>query len=111
MRSALRAAFQPYIENGRPSADGARSRSPRVSGGPVERSLYSQLSDDEKARFQGLGEHGDGAADQRRPDQELGGSGKALSRTVTADPAGGAPTRPDPRGEVEGSPQARLRIP
>lgn len=49
--TALRAAFQTYIENGRPSSDGARSRTPRVSGGPVEKSLYSQLSDDEKARF------------------------------------------------------------
>ncbi|MGA2838448.1 MAG: Lsr2 family protein [Acidimicrobiales bacterium] len=49
--SDLRAAFQRYIDKGRPSGDGARSRSPRASGGPVERSLYSQLGDDEKARF------------------------------------------------------------
>jgi len=49
--SQLRAAFQPYIENGRPSGDGVRSRPTRMGGAPTERSLYSQLSDDEKARF------------------------------------------------------------
>ena len=49
--SRLRVALAPYIEKGRPSGDGPRPRSPRVSAVPAERSLYSQLSVDEKARF------------------------------------------------------------
>jgi hypothetical protein len=46
----LRDALKPYIEQGRPSAVG-RSRSFRPSGTPIEESLYSQLSSDEKQRF------------------------------------------------------------
>ncbi len=49
--SQLRAALKPYIDKGRPSADGPRSRSPRVGTIPAQKSLYSQLSDEEKARF------------------------------------------------------------
>jgi hypothetical protein len=49
--TALRAAVQFYVEKGRPSGDATRSRTSRVGGSPAEKSLYSQLSDDEKARF------------------------------------------------------------
>ena len=47
----LRDALKPYIENGRGSAGGSRARSFRPSGSPIEESLYSQLSSDEKQRF------------------------------------------------------------
>ena len=50
--SELRSAFQRYIDKGRPSGDGVRSRTSRAGGSPAEKSLYSQLSDDEKARFE-----------------------------------------------------------
>lgn len=47
----LRGALGPYVENARVDGGGGRSRSPRVSSVPAERTLYSQLSTDEKARF------------------------------------------------------------
>ena len=48
----LRGALKPYIEKGRVGAGGgSRARSSRPSGPPTEETLYSQLSDDEKARF------------------------------------------------------------
>ena len=40
--------------------------------------MYSQLTDDEKARFRSLGQHGDGSADQRRAGEELDRRRKAL---------------------------------
>jgi hypothetical protein len=49
--SKLREALKPYIERGMATGGGVRSRSPRPGGASAERSLYSQLSDDEKARF------------------------------------------------------------
>ena len=78
--SKLRQAFKPYIEKGRSSrGGGTRARSPRPSGPPAEESLYSKLSDEEKARFRCLGEHADGSTDQRRPGQELERVGQALT--------------------------------
>jgi hypothetical protein len=50
--SQFRAALQPYIEKGRGGRGAAsRARSPRPSGPPAEESLYSTLSNEEKARF------------------------------------------------------------
>ena len=49
--SKLRGALQPYMEKGRVSGDRVRPRSPRPGSAGAERSLYSQLSADEKARF------------------------------------------------------------
>jgi Lsr2 len=46
----VRAAFAPFIEKGR-SSSGGRVRVPRPSNGPVEKTLFSQLSSDEKHRF------------------------------------------------------------
>jgi Lsr2 len=48
--TALRGAFKPFIDKGRPSS-GTRARPPRVSGPPAEETMYSQLSGDEKTRF------------------------------------------------------------
>ena len=48
--ATLREVFKPFVEKGRPSS-GGRVRSPRVSGSPVEDTMYSQLSNDEKTRF------------------------------------------------------------
>ena len=47
--SKLREALKPYMEKGR-SVTGARPRSARPTT-PEELTLYSRLSDDEKARF------------------------------------------------------------
>ena len=47
----LRGALGPYVENARVDGGGGRSRSPRASSVPAEKTLYSQLSTDEKARF------------------------------------------------------------
>lgn len=49
--SKLRGALQPYMEKGRARGDHGRSRSSGPGAAPAERSLYSQLSADEKARF------------------------------------------------------------
>jgi hypothetical protein len=46
--SKLRGALQPYMEKGRARGDRVR---PRPGTAAAERSLYSQLSADEKARF------------------------------------------------------------
>jgi Lsr2 len=48
--SKLREALNLYVEKGRTSS-GSRVRPSRASGRPVEETLYSQLSDDEKTRF------------------------------------------------------------
>jgi len=47
----VRAAFEPFIDKGRPSGSAGRTRvaRPRVPTG--EKTLFSQLSDDEKKRF------------------------------------------------------------
>jgi len=45
----FRDLLKPYIDKGR--AGGGRSRSPRPSNLAVEKTLYSQLRDDEKTRF------------------------------------------------------------
>jgi hypothetical protein len=49
--SKLRHALQPFIDQGRAAGGGGGSRSARVVRSPTEKTLYSQLSDDEKARF------------------------------------------------------------
>ena len=46
----LRGALGPYVDKARVDG-GGRSRSRRAGSAPAERSLYSQLSTDEKARF------------------------------------------------------------
>jgi hypothetical protein len=45
----LREAIRPFVEKGRISAGTGRTRVTRSTG--VERTLYSQLQDDEKARL------------------------------------------------------------
>ena len=48
----VRAAFEPFIAKGRASGGGAsRPRTARATPGPSEKTLFSQLSSDEKARF------------------------------------------------------------
>jgi hypothetical protein len=47
----VRAAFQPFIDKGRASSGTARPRAARPSGGSSEKTLFSQLSSDEKSRF------------------------------------------------------------
>jgi hypothetical protein len=47
----IRAAFGPFIEKGRVSGTTARARVARPSGGASEKTLFSQLSSDEKTRF------------------------------------------------------------
>jgi len=47
----LRAAVKPFIDKGRPSASAAKARAARSSAAPAEKTLFSQLSDDEKKRF------------------------------------------------------------
>jgi hypothetical protein len=46
----LREAFKPFIGKGRPSS-GSRPRAPRVAGSSGEKTLFSQLSSEEKERF------------------------------------------------------------
>jgi hypothetical protein len=47
----MRAAFQPFIEKARSSTGAGRARAAKPSGGSSEKTLFSQLSGDEKARF------------------------------------------------------------
>ena len=48
----VRAALEPFIAKARPSSgSGARARTVRPSGGSSEKTLFSQLSADEKTRF------------------------------------------------------------
>jgi hypothetical protein len=48
----VRAAFEPFIAKARTSGGGgARARAVRASGGSGEKTLFSQLSGEEKARF------------------------------------------------------------
>jgi hypothetical protein len=48
----VRAAFESFIAKGRASSSGvARPRTARATTGPSEKTLFSQLSSDEKARF------------------------------------------------------------
>jgi Lsr2 len=47
----VRAAFKPYIEKGRSSGSAGRTRVARPNGSTGEKTLFSQLSDDEKKRF------------------------------------------------------------
>ena len=49
--SKLRSALKPYIDKARLDGGGRRSRSACASGAATERTLYSQLSEDEKSRF------------------------------------------------------------
>ena len=46
----VRDAFKPFIDKGRASS-GGRVRAARSSSGPSEKTLFSQLSNDEKQRF------------------------------------------------------------
>jgi Lsr2 len=48
----VRAAFEPFIAKGRASGGSAgRPRTVRTAAGPSEKTLFSQLSSEEKARF------------------------------------------------------------
>ena len=47
----LRDALKPFITKGRPSSGGSRSRAARAGGSSAEKTLFSQLSDEEKLRF------------------------------------------------------------
>jgi len=47
----VRAAFTPFIEKGRASGSSARARAPRPTNGSGEKTLFSQLSSEEKSRF------------------------------------------------------------
>jgi hypothetical protein len=47
----LRDAIRPYIDKGRASGGGSRSRPTRSTSSPAEKTLYSELSEAEKARF------------------------------------------------------------
>ena len=50
--SRVRAAFEPFIAKGRASgSSAARARSARPNGASSEKTLFSQLSSDEKTRF------------------------------------------------------------
>jgi hypothetical protein len=46
----VRAALQPFIDKGRPSGFASRSRAVRTNSGS-DKTMFSQLSNDEKARF------------------------------------------------------------
>ena len=47
----LRDALKPFISKGRASSGGARARVSRAGGSSGEKTLFSQLSNDEKQRF------------------------------------------------------------
>jgi hypothetical protein len=47
----VRAAFQPFIDKARPSAGAGRARAVKANGGSNEKTLFSQLSSEEKSRF------------------------------------------------------------
>ena len=47
----LRAAIKPFIDKGRLSGASGRARAARTSASPGQKTLFSQLSDDEKKRF------------------------------------------------------------
>jgi hypothetical protein len=47
----VRAAFAPFISQGRATGGTARNRTPRPSSGSGEKTLFSQLSSEEKERF------------------------------------------------------------
>jgi hypothetical protein len=47
----VRAAFEPFIAKGRPSSSGARPRPARTGVSSGEKTLFSQLSSEEKERF------------------------------------------------------------
>jgi hypothetical protein len=48
----VRAAFEPFIAKGRTSGSStARPRTARTTAGPSEKTLFSQLSSEEKTRF------------------------------------------------------------
>jgi hypothetical protein len=47
----IRAAFKPFIDKGRSSASGTKTRAPRPAGSSSEQTLFSKLSSDEKKRF------------------------------------------------------------
>ncbi len=49
--SRLRGALRPYIEKARADGGGGRSRPPATNSAPAQKTLYSELSDDEKSRF------------------------------------------------------------
>jgi len=49
----VRAAFRPFIDKGRASSATVRTRTARPTSTPSEKTLFSQLSDEEKRRFRG----------------------------------------------------------
>ena len=82
----LREALKPFIEKGQ--GCGRSGRTPGATldaaGTGRDRRMYSQLKDDEKARFRAWAEHGDGPADQRRPGEELDRRRPAVARDQRA---------------------------
>ena len=52
----LRSALQPYIEYGRATGDATGSRAARSTNAAEPKTLYSQLSAEEKARFRSWAE-------------------------------------------------------
>jgi hypothetical protein len=49
--SKIRSAFKPFIDLGRVSGTNGRARATRPAGSSGEKTLFSQLSSDEKERF------------------------------------------------------------
>ena len=49
--SKIRAAFKPYMDMGRPSASTGKARVARPANGSGDKTLFSQLSSEEKERF------------------------------------------------------------
>jgi Lsr2 protein len=49
--SKLRGALRPYIEKARADGGGGRTRPPGTGSAHAQKTLYSRLSDNEKARF------------------------------------------------------------
>jgi len=47
----VRAALKPFIDKGRPSGSASRPRAARTSSASGDKTMFSQLSNDEKARF------------------------------------------------------------
>jgi len=47
----LRGVLQPFMDKGRSAGSGGRARAPRAAFSPAQKTLYAQLSDEEKVRF------------------------------------------------------------
>jgi hypothetical protein len=49
--ATVRAAFKPFIDKGRASGGSGRARTSRPASAPGEKTLFSQLTSEEKERF------------------------------------------------------------